>query len=118
MAVVPERRNATQPSQRTAANIGRERTFLNVFIQAPGLGRNFRRAGKSEKRRTGRAKPKASEEKTRRVPRAGRAKAAASATPMKGAVHGEATATARSPEAKAPVHPCRGDWFARPLSRT
>ena len=55
MAVVPERRNATQPSHRTAANIGRERTFLNVFIQAPGLGRNFRRIGNNEKRRTGRA---------------------------------------------------------------
>ena len=98
----PERRKATQTNQKTAANMGRERTFLKVLIHAPGFGRNDRRNGKNEKRRTGRAKPKAREEKMRRVPKAGRAKAAARATPMNGAVQGEATATARSPEPNAP----------------
>jgi hypothetical protein len=101
----PQSRRRTQTSQATAANIGRERIFLKVFIQAPGLGRKERSAGKNEKRRTGEAKPRAKEQKIRRVPMAGRAKAAAKATPIKGAVQGEATATAKRPEAKAPVQP-------------
>ena len=114
----PERRKATQTSQRTAANMGRERIFLKEFIHEPGLGRKERRAGKRERRRTGRAKPRAREEKMRRVPMGGRAKAAARATPMKGAVQGEATATARRPEVKAPVQPWWGLLEARLLRKT
>ena len=46
MEEVPLRRKATQTSQRTAANMGRERIFFRVFIQAPGLGRKESRDGK------------------------------------------------------------------------
>jgi hypothetical protein len=94
--------------------MGMESIFLNVFIHAPGFGRKKRRVGKKEKRSTGRAKPKAKNEKIRRVVWGGRAKAAASATPIKGAVQGEATATARSPEANAPAQPWLFFFAARP----
>jgi len=46
MEEVPLRRKATQRSQRTAANMGRERIFFIVFIQAPDLGRKESRDGK------------------------------------------------------------------------
>jgi hypothetical protein len=94
--------------------MGMESIFLNVFIHAPGFGRKERRAGIKEKRSTGRAKPKARDEKIRRVVWGGRAKAAARATPIKGAVQGEATATARSPEANAPAQPWLFFFAARP----
>ena len=68
--------------------------------------------------RTGRANPKAREVKMERVWSGGRENAVARATPIKGAVQGEATATARSPEAKAPVQPCFGLFEARSPRRT
>jgi len=114
----PQSRRRTQASQATAANMGIERIFLKVFIQAPGLGRKESREGKKESSSTGEAKPTAREEKTSKVPRGGRAKAEAKATPMKGAVQGEATATASRPEAKAPVQPCPEFLEARLERRT
>jgi len=111
-------RKRTQASQPTAKSIGMARNFLKLFIQAPGLGRKKRADGKKERRRMGEANPRARAEKTASVPGTGRAKAAARATPMKGAVQGEATATASRPEAKEPVQPCRGLLPARLPSRT
>ena len=93
----------TQTSQAAAAYIGKASAWRKIAIHGPGFGRRRPRPGKKPRSAKGAARPRPIARKTAKVAAGGAAKPAAIAAPMKGAVQGVATSTARSPVKKLPM---------------
>jgi hypothetical protein len=105
--VAPAWRATTQSSQITVANIGKASNCRRTSIHSPGRGSNAPSLGKNPITRNGSAMPMPRKRKMPRPKIAGPASADAIAAPMKGAVHGVATATATRPVPKLPTTPLR-----------
>ena len=80
------------------ANIGNARAWRSVFIQGPGRGILRASAGDRLAAKNGSAMPVPMAANTSRACQLGKPSAKPSEAPMKGAVQGEATATASRPE--------------------
>ena len=105
--------DSTQSSQTAARPTGIAITFFSVSIQAPGFGSHFTQPGKMVRRSHGSAMPNPSTRNTVTAMAAGCESAKPSAAPMKGAVQGLATMTARIPVKKLPRRPRVGVLSAR-----
>ena len=88
---------STHTSQTTVANIGKAISTLKCAIHTPGRGSSRASCGKALAARKGKAMPRPSAPKTASACAVGKVTAAPSDAPMKGAVQGEATATASTP---------------------
>ena len=110
----------------TVAYNGNAINCLKVSIHAPGLGSERIIWGKAESKRYGPDNPNATKVKTTRdfVALKSMLKAAPTAAPKKGAMHGVATTTAKAPEKNVPVKPVLLDRsdpapvMLRPISNT
>ena len=91
---------------------------LKCSIQTPGRGRSRATAGQALATKYGSAMPRPSAANTAMPCADGRATAAPSEAPMKGAVQGEATATASTPVRKESTIGCRARAAAQLLGST
>ena len=91
----------TQTSQTTVASMGKAMKRRRVSIQAPGRGSQLPTTGTHAATRNGSASPSPKAAKIPSACAAGRLIAYPSDAPMKGAVQGEAMATASTPERNA-----------------
>src|SRR5204863_3819896 len=91
----------TQASQMTVPYNGKASTCLKRSSQGPGRGSWRRQPGKHASRTYGDAMPMPSATKITSIVAADPASAKPSAAPMNGAVHGDATTTASTPEPNA-----------------
>ena len=94
----------TQINHNAVANIGNAKNSFNVIIQLPGFGSNLIKFGDIDKTRYGIANPIPSDAKIGMVIAEGCISAYPRAAPINGAVHGDATMTARTPVKKDPLN--------------
>ena len=115
MPSVPVCWPSTQASQTTVASIGNAIAVLKVAIHTPGLGSMRASLGQALAARYGNAMPTPSAANSVSACTEGSVKARPSAAPMKGAVQGEAMATASTPVSAESASGWRMRIEAKPL---
>ena len=85
----------------TVASMGNARAWRRVTIQMPGLGKACATAGTQLANKKGKAKPRPMQANTDKACQAGMVIATPKDAPINGAVQGEATATASTPDTNA-----------------
>ena len=80
-------------------------TFLRLFIQFPGRGRNETKLGKNQVKIKGKARPRPMAMKMRKIEKLLEVKAKVRAVPKKGALQGVERIVARIPLKKSPTNP-------------
>ena len=90
----------THSNHRAVANMGNAKNSFKLFIHWPDFGIELINSGLKDNNRYGATKPMPKNKKTGNVTKEGCIKAYPIAAPINGAVHGDATTTAKTPVIK------------------